>query len=263
MKRCLKVSAILVLLFFLSSCGSDFDYGKAYEEQQYNEIITRSSEALKSSISTDTVYYRFLSLYKVGQYDEAARSAELYCILENSDYDDKLHEALRLVLFYGEEDAALGAGIRIYQHYTMTKQEQSVYFQLLMSDEDYDEATAFYNEIRGNMTGREAAEMLIAAKASSLLIVSNLEAWYSESGQDSKLVDAVISTISLLNTRGEGELILSLALSLTRSNIPRLSLALGDLYYSMGYPQRARVYWAEARDAFPSLVERKITSLSS
>lgn len=263
MKRCLKVSVILVLLFLFASCSSGFDYSKAYESQQYNEIISQSEADLRRTIDPKTVYYRFLSLYKLGQYEEAARSAELYCILENSDYDDTLHDALRLVLFYGEEDAALNSGRRIYQHYTMTKQEQSAYFQLLMSAEDYDEATAFYNEIRGDMSGKEAAEMLIAAKASSLLIVSNLEAWYSESGQDSKLIDAVISTISLLNTRGEGELILSLALSLTRSNIPRLSLALGDLYYSMGYPQRARVYWAEARDAFPSLVERKITSLSS
>lgn len=264
MRRCIKVSAAVVLLFIiLCSCSSGFNYSKAYEAQQYYEIISQSTEDMKSTLTAETVYYRLLSFYKIGDYEEASLSAELYCILKNDDYDERLHEALRLILFYGDEDAALESGRRIYEHYEMNVQEQSTYFQLLMGDEDYEEATRFYNEIRGGMTGRQAAEMLIAAKASSVLIVSNLEAWFSESGQDSKLVDAVISTISLLNTRGEGELIIPLALSLTRADTPRLSLAIGDLYYSLGYQQRARVYWAEAREAFPSLIERKFTSLSS
>ena len=262
MRKLIKLSIILILLFSLFSCKNN-NYEKLYSSSDYVSLIEITNKDIKSSLDSDMLYYRFMSLYKTYDYQEAAKNATLYYLLNSNNYDDRLHEALSITLFYSDNTLAKRAGAILKEHYELRKEEKIASFHVLMEEEDYDEATSYYNSIRGTLTAKEATEMLIATKASSVLIVANLEAWYSENGQDKKLVDEVISAISLLNTRGEGSLILSLALSLDRSDEPRLSLALGDLYYSLGYPQKARVYWGEASEAFPTLIEREFTSLPS
>lgn len=250
---------VMALLFLCSSCSA-FDFKKAYEAGQYEEITAKSVSEDRYIYSAEAQGYRMLSAYQLEDVSQAVEAAKMYVMLSDIDAEYR-RNALRILLFFSDDKYAVLAGEELRETSVLSEDESVCYFSALMESGRYDEATALYNEIRTDLSDQSAAQMLINTGASSSLIVSNLELWYSADGVSDTLIDSVINAISMLNIRGEGELILPLALQIDDGSAPRLSLAIGDLYYSLGYIQVARQYWNKARNAFPSLVDRKFNSL--
>lgn len=253
------IPLFIALLFLFPSCSS-YDFKRAYDSGQYESVIEMSGSDEKYIYSSVAQGYRMLSAYQLEDVDTAVDAAKMYVMLSEQTSEFR-RNALRILLFFSDDKYAILAGEELRETSVLSEDENVCYFTALMDDGRYDEASRLYNEIRGSLSAKSAAQMLLKTSASSSLIVSNLQQWYAEEGLSDELVDTVISTISLLNTRGEGSLILQLALDIDDGNTPRLSLAIGDLYYSLGYVQVARQYWNKARSAFPSLVDRKFNSL--
>ncbi len=263
MKKVIVLSFVLASLLVLSSCRKDeekYDYSLHYTEESYKEILEHSSEVLKSRIDKEALYYRAMSNYQLGYMDDAADSATLYYVLYPKTKDDHLHNILGLILYYADEDLAFKAAGEIEENYTFTKTEMMRYYQLLNRKGRMEEADRLFRTLRENLTDREAALMCIASEASSSLIVSNLESWYLLEGTSPEFMNSIVAAIEILLDRGEGGLILSLALKCNESRNFRLCLAIGDIYRQLGDRQRATEYWSIAQTRFPDEVRSRLYS---
>ncbi len=260
MKRRL-FTLIIIALFLFTSCFNEQPEA-LYSSSDYDGTIELSSSILAENIDKKALYYRMMSYYKLKDYEKTCIDAELYIILYNNDKDEMLHDALRLSLYYSDAEKAVRAGALIESKFTMSKAETFAYFNALMLIEDYEKANDVYNNVRGSLSGREATLLLSSAKASSVLILSNLELWYTEEGYSEDLLNSMLGISNLFISRGEGELLLPILLQIEpECTNSRIYLTIGNIYAASGLIQKARVYYLKAEEDFPTLVKMKLSSL--
>lgn len=252
---------LIITLFLLISCLNKQPEG-LYSASEYQEAIELSTDILKDNIDKDALYYRMMSYYKLKDYPKTCIDAELYIVLYNSDKDEKLHDTLRLSLYYSDAERAVVAGSFIESKFAMSKAETFAYFNALMLIEDYDKANAVYNNVRSSLSGKEATMLLSSAKASSVLILSNLELWYAEEGYSEELLNTVLGITNLFITRGEGELLLPILHQIEpECTNSRIFLSIGDIYAASNSIQKARIYYSMAEEDFPTLTKIKLQTL--
>jgi len=255
-----KLCFFMVLLLF-SSC-SNTDFKSLYTSSDYNAVIEKADYLLSEELDKEALYYRMMSYYKLMDYEGTTMDAELYIALYNKEKNNELHDALRLSLYFSDLEKAIKAGRLIHDKFEMDKTEAFAYFSSLMEAEDYENANKVYNEIRPTITPKEAAILLLRSKASSVLLISNLERWYEEEGYSDEYLNILASAATLLIPRGEGDLILPLLLEAeTKTTNPRVYLTIGDIYASLDNIQKARIYYLKCEDTNPSLVKLKLASL--
>lgn len=260
-----KFSFFLILasfLFLFPSCNEEKNYLELYKSGNYEELLKETDSAIEKELSDDAIYYKMLCHYNLQQYSEAGDAALLYYAMYNSSNEEKTDDALRILLYYSSDPAVrLKAGSTICSHPGVLLRDQLVYYSVLMKNDLQDEASALYNVFREEISGRQAAVITLNARSSSTLIVSNLESWLSEEGRSEDFDNSVKTACSLLISRNEGSLILSLALSIWRESDNVLSILIGDIYAQMGQIEKARSYYSLAYRALPDIVEQRLYSL--
>ena len=262
MRRTSYLFIFMVLsIFILTSCTGQ-DYDDLYSSGEYDTLLALCDEDLSSSIDPDALYYKMLCHYRLGQFEEANRSAIVYYAVADKDDDARLDDALRIILYYNDDSLlAVKAGERLCSRPGAGVDEKMSYFKALMATGDYEKAAELYNSIRGELTDRQAALMCIDAKASSTLIVSNLEAWVLADGRSDETRDAVMSAARILLARGEGQLLLSTALNVYQVGDGLLAVLIGDIYAQMGIPGTASTYYSYAYEDFPQMTMSRLRAL--
>ena len=262
MRRTSYLFIFMVLsIFILTSCTGQ-DYADLYSSGEYDTLLALCDEDLSSSIDPDALYYKMLCHYRLGQFEEANRSAIVYYAVADKDDDARLDDALRIILYYNDDSLlAVKAGERLCSRPGAGVDEKMSYFKALMATGDYEKAAELYNSIRGELTDRQAALMCIDSKASSTLIVSNLEAWVLADGRSDETRDAVMSAARILLARGEGQLLLSTALNVYQVGDSLLAILIGDIYAQMGIPGTASTYYSYAYEDFPQMTMSRLRAL--
>ena len=103
--------------------------------------------------------------------------------------------------------------------------------------------------------------MCIAARSSSTLITSNLEAWYTEGGYSDDLRRALVSAANLMMQRGDASMLLPLAISCyNESGNGLIAVLIGDIYINEGDINKASAYYSEAYEEYPQLGQNRISS---
>lgn len=254
-----KILILFLSVLLLFSCASKPNYEELYQNQKYDEIIEASSERLKTKLDKTSLFYRMLSYYSLNRFDEVAGDAALYVLLYSDERDEALKTALMLsVVFLDNTEASL----ILSENYELSRGEMELVFTSLMRGGKPDAAEALYSKVRGELTGEEAANLLIDAKASSVAILQELEEWKRETNDALEVELAIYKCVPLFTSRGEAALLIPLMNEIyeeTNSNYS--ALILGDLYSSNGSTQKARVYWNIARESYPASVERRLNSL--
>lgn len=256
----LRIISILILIsFLLSSCIKSFDYKASYEAGSYDLVIEHANEELSQKLNQDAIYYQFMSHFKLGYIDDSLPSARLYVACYNSVQDQRLRDALRILLFYSNDAEKCFAGHIMKKYYTLSEAEMNAYFTALMRSEDYQEADIIYAESKVALSNKARCMMLINGKASSELIVSELRDLDEANDED---FDSILTqAINVLNERGEGSMLLNLAIKHYNSSNDALALAIGDIYFYENDYSLARSYWSNAYKSYPEEVKLRLTYL--
>lgn len=256
----LKIYSLIVLIFFLFiSCTPNFDYKAKYDSGSYQEIIDYSKDVLSNKLDKDSLYYLFMSQFKMGYIDDSLSAARLYAACYKKDQDQKLRDSLRILLFYSNEAEKCYAGGLMKSYFTLSEPEMIAYFTALMRTKDYQLADVIYNESKTTLSTKSRCMMLISGKASSDLIIKELRDL--DENPDSDFDSILIQAINVLNERGDGDLILNLAINHYDSSKDNLALAIGDIYFFKKDIAKARSYWSIAYTSYPDEVKRRLTYL--
>ena len=255
------IMTLLLISFLFVSCTPKTDFAALYSAGEYSSIVEQSDEILSADLDLEVLYYRMMSQFRLGAIDDSLSSARLYAACRDSSTDQKVRDALRIMLFYADASESCYAGRKLRERYTLSSAEALVYFASLMKTERYADADELYYSVRPSLTDEQAVMMLLGGKASTDSIISELTKWSTAISDDARFDSALISAINLLNERREGESILELALSRYDSSKDELALAIGDIYFTLGDSTRARSYWSNAYDTFGNEVRVRLTFL--
>ncbi len=255
------IMTVLLISFLLCSCTPKTDFSALYTSAEYERIVEESELILHEDLDLDVLYYRMMSQFRLGAIDDSLISARLYAACRDTYSDQKTRDALRIMLFYAEPSESCYAGKKLSSRFTISAAEALVYFSSLMKTERYDEADKLYSSQRPNLTDRQAVLMLLGGRASSESILSEIKKWSNAIDEDNEFDRALVSAIRLFNERGEGKMLLDLALARYDSSKDELALAIGDIYFTEGDAGRARSYWSNAYDTFSDEVKARLTYL--
>ena len=258
-----NIFLVFLFLFLFSSCSSGINYEKSYENGNYEEIIEHAESELASRIDKTPLYYKMVSHYRLGEYDQAVECAQLYYAMFNDDKGKEINDALSIMLYHSENDVEMSiyAGRLLTEAQGARTDDYAAYFIALMDGGRFQEAADLYNEIRSSLSAQTAAFMCIAARSSSTLITSNLEAWYTEGGYSDDLRRALVSAANLMMQRGDASMLLPLAISCyNKSGNGLIAVLIGDIYLNEGDINKASAYYSEAYEEYPQLVQNRISS---
>lgn len=255
---------LFLFLFILASCSSGFDYEREYEEENYQKIIDHADSELSSYIRKTPLYYKMISHYRLNEYSKAVECAQLYYAMYNDEEGKAINDALSIMLYHSDGDVEMSvyAGEILTSSNGTRADDYAAYFIALMDGRRFQQAADLYNEIRSSISSQTASFMCIAARASSTLIVSNLEAWYMEDGYSDALRSALFGASALLSRRGDGLILLPLAQSCYESSGNGLmAVLIGDIYIANGETNKASVYYSEAYEEYPQVVQNRISRI--
>ena len=253
---------ILMVLLLFPACSGEADLATMYSEGRYEELLSICDDSLSDSIDADHLYYKMLCHYRLGQFREANRSAVVFYAIQRGEDDRRIDEALRIILYYNDDSTlSIRAGEYLCSRPGAGTDEKIAYFKALMSCGEYDRAAGIYNDVRGEISDRSAALMCIDAEASSTLIVSNLEAWVMEEGRTQETREAVMEAARILIPRGDGELILTVALNVYEVGDSLVAIMIGDIYAQMGIPGTASTYYSYAYEDYPQMTTSRLRAL--
>lgn len=258
-----NIFLVFLFLFLLSSCSSGFNYEKSYASGNYNGIILQAESDLASGIKKTPLYYKMVAHYRLGEFDQAVECAQLYYAMFNDDKGKQINDALSIMLYHSEGDVEMSiyAGKLLTQTQGARADDYAAYFIALMDGGRFQEAADLYNEIRSSLSAQTAAFMCIAARSSSTLITSNLEAWYTESGYSDDFRRALAGAANLMIQRGDGAILLPLAISCYNdSGNALIAILIGDIYIDEGEINKASAYYSEAYEEYPQVVQKRISS---
>ena len=252
-------SLIILISIFFISCTPNFDYKAKYDSGSYEEIISNSKEVLSNKLDKDALYYLFMSQFKVGYIDESLPAARLYFACYKKDQDQRLRDSLRILLFYSNDREKCYVGKFMKSYFTLSEAEMIAYFTALMRVKDYNSADLIYNESKTTLSNKSRCVMLISGKASSELIMKELRDL--DENPDSDFDSLLIQAINVLNERGDGDMILNLAIKHYDSSKDALALVIGDIYYYKQDIAKARSYWSNAYNSYTDEVKRRLKNL--
>lgn len=264
--RCKSVfiTVLAALFLFFVSCSSD-SYSSIYEQGDYERLVTMCDRALEEGLSQDALYYKMMACYRLGRQEESVDAALAYSLIYSSKEDERLSNALRIILLYDDDPVLrVQSGHRLADSGSGRTSDQMYYFSALMDIGDYETAAEVYNSLRDRISSRDAALLCISAGASSGLIASNLESWYSQEGYSQEFRNAVVEASGILLQRSEGQLALPLVFRIRQGESDSLSnLILGDIYAQMGDEKSARTYYGLAYLDYPSAVSGRLIQLQA
>lgn len=263
MKRKVYVSLLAApLLFAIMSCSPAYEWEANYQAGKWEEVIAEADRVLEDKIDSTALHYKALSHYNLKENDEAASAALLYYAMNSKTPDERLHDNLRVILYCHDSAVVRAwAGETLIESGLATTGDNVSLFSVYMEMGDYVAAADLYNAIRPGLSDRTAAMMCINARASSSLIVTNLEAWLSSQGESAELETAVATSAAILLQRDEGYLILDLCDRLYDEGDNSLAIAIGDIHLQMGYPQAARRWYSSAYEEYPQVVMERLELL--
>ena len=133
-KRMIVKNIFLIFLFLFSSCSPGFNYEKSYESGNYDVIIEHAESELASRIDKTHLYYKMVSHYRLGEYDQAVECAQLYYAMFNDDKGKEINDALSIMLYHSENDVEMSiyAGRLLTEAQGARTDDYAAYFIALM-----------------------------------------------------------------------------------------------------------------------------------
>ena len=257
------IAALLFMaaLLVFPSC-SDAGLDELYQNGEYENLLVICNENLTSKIDEDSVYYKMMCHYHLGQYDEAGRAALIYLSMYEED-GRHINSALRILLYFSDDnEIRLNAGSRLCSSDDVRTNDLVSYYSVLMAEGYTEEAGSIYAQVRPALSARDASMMCIASCSDSTLIVSNLEAWHAASGYSSEYHNALLSAAGILLARREGQLILPQLIEAYISfNDMQTALIIGDVYAESGDSSRASAYYNYAYATYPDAALARLRAL--
>ncbi len=251
----------ILLFVFLSSCSAEkeSELETLFNDGQYQKVTERTSEILSETLDEESLYFRTLSEYRLGN-SSSARDGSLFYLLAFDNDAPHYYDLAEILLRTSKGREALFAGNILYDSGHLSRIDYLPYYSALVSSDNMEMADDFFEAISPTLSEYDKTFFTISAERDSDRIVTSLESLYAFSGLDNSFISMMEKAIPLLIKRGDAAMLLNL-ISYGSGDSPEYSLYIGDVYFALGDMKEASAYWLKAMEAYPVQSDIRLRSL--
>lgn len=260
--RMIRYLSAVLLLFFLSSCSSEEEsiYSTLFNAGEYQQVIDNADTVLSRELNADALYFRTLSYYRLGFFEEAEDGAWFFLLTQSHDKKYYYETAEILIRATDDYSLALFAGNILYDAGRLNRVDYIPYYRALIAEGELERADSFYQAVLPTLSPYALALMNVRSRSSSDRITASLENLYDVSGLSAEFISLMEEAIPLFIRRGDQSMLLSL-IDYGYAGDSYYALYIGDLFFSLGRLDDAAKYWAAAMDSYPLQYGIRIQSL--